>query len=134
MDKETILQETAEGRVASKRKKKSNKKIMIKILAVVLCAGLWCAIVYYGYTYAKEYVDTSIRNIQQENALNIQQLTDKVGQLSQEIKGLRESLDDTDSSLSYSTRVQKRIDDKLEELDDQLEELERSLEILKEAP
>jgi len=134
MEKGTVLREVEHSRTQAKRKKKKNKKIWINILIFILSVGLWGAAVYYGYTYAKNYIDTAIKNVQQENAFNVQQLTDQINLLSQEIKNLRDSIEDTDSSLSYSAKVQKRIDNKLEALDEQLEELEKSLEILKEAP
>lgn len=134
MEKDTVLGEVEHGRTQAKRKKKKSKKIWINILIFILSVGFWGAAAYYGYTYAKNYIDISIKNVQQENALNVQQLTDQISLLNQEIKNLRDSIEDADSSLSYSAKVQRRIDKKLEDLDEQLEELEKSLEILKEAP
>ena len=134
MEKNVEIPETETTRMDARRKKQRTRKILINIVLFIVSAGVWCAAVYYGYTYAKDYIDTSIRNVQQQNAMNIQQLTERMEALGQEISGLRESIEDADSTISDSTSVQRRIDRKLEDLEDQLEELERALEILKEAP
>jgi septal ring factor EnvC (AmiA/AmiB activator) len=134
MEENTNNPETETTRMDARRKKQRTRKILINIALIIASAGLWCAAVYYGYTYAKDYIDTSIRNVQQQNAMNIQQLTERMEALGQEISGLRESIEDADSTISDSTSVQRRIDEKLEDLEDQLGELERALEILKEAP
>ncbi|SNS63223.1 hypothetical protein SAMN05446037_101527 [Anaerovirgula multivorans] len=128
------LDNTREVRESARRKKEKRKKIWVNILIFLLSIGFWGAAVYYGYTYAKDYIDTSIRNVQQENAINIQQLTSEIQSLNQEIINLRLSIENTDSTLSNSTSVQERIDERLGELDDQLKQLEKSLGILKEAP
>ena len=134
MEKNVEIPETETTRMDARRKKQRTRKILINIVLFIVSAGVWCAAVYYGYTYAKDYIDTSIRNVQQQNAMNIQQLTERMEALGQEISGLRESIEDADSTISDSTSVQRRIDEKLEDLEDQLGELERALEILKEAP
>ena len=134
MEKNVEIPETETTRMDARRKKQRTRKILINIVLFIVSAGVWGAAVYYGYTYAKDYIDTSIRNVQQQNAMNIQQLTERMEALGQEISGLRESIEDADSTISDSTSVQRRIDEKLEDLEDQLEELERALEILKEAP
>lgn len=109
-------------------------RIFLGILIFLLSVGAWLATAYYGYTYAKDYIDTSIKNVRQENAVNMHQLSERIDLLTKEIANLKEAIEETDSSLSYSTRVQKRIDRELEELDERLEDLKESLEILKEAP
>ncbi len=134
MDRNAKIQETEQSRMDARRKKQRIKKIFINIVVFIVSAGVWCAAAYYGYIYAKDYIDTSIRNVQQENAMNIQQLTERMEALGQEIAGLRENIQEADSTISNSTSVQRRIDNQLEDLEDQLEELERALEILKEAP
>jgi septal ring factor EnvC (AmiA/AmiB activator) len=134
MDQNNTVQETGKNRAGTRKDSKRRKKIWINLLLIILSAAVWAAAVYYGYTYAKGYIDTSIRNVQQQNAVNIQQLTERIEQMSQEISKLQESIEDADSNISSSKSVQRRIDDRLEELDDQLRELQKSLEILKEAP
>ncbi len=133
MEKETILEEIDERAITIRRKRK-DKSIWKNVVIFTMCVILWSTIVYYGYTYAKSYVDTSIRNVQQENAINIQELGEHIDQVKQEISSLRENIKNTDSTISSSTVVQERIDEKLENLDLQLKNLEKSLKILKEAP
>ena len=95
---------------------------------------LWGAIVYFGYTYAKDYIDTSIKQVQQENALNIQQLTEEVQTLKLEVRNLTDSIISTGLTLSNSTSIQDQIEQRLEVLDKSLQDLENSLRILQEAP
>ncbi|MDF2545761.1 MAG: hypothetical protein K0R93_659 [Anaerosolibacter sp.] len=133
MEKE-ILIEGVDERAITTRRKKNGKSIWKTLIIFTMCITLWSTIVYYGYTYAKGYIDTSIRNIQQENAINIKELGERIEQVSQEIASLRENIANTDSTISNSTVVQERIDEKLENLDLQLQDLEKSLRILKEAP
>jgi len=123
----------SENKICSCKRKKS-RNVLINILIFMISVGVWGGIVYYGYGYAKNYIDISINNVRQENAMNIQGLSDQVKLLSNEIKELSNSLDDTDSTISNTTDVQNKIDNKLEELDDRLKELQKSLDILKEAP
>lgn len=134
MEKDAEIRETEQKRMDVRKKKQRNKKILINILILIISVSLWCAAAYYGYTYAKDYIDTSIRNVQQENAVNIQQLTERMEMLGHEISGLRERIEEADSTLSSSTSVQRRIDRQLGDLEDQLMELDRALQILKEAP
>ncbi len=135
MDKPRSILEAETTRIdAAKRKKRRVKKILINIVVFIVSVGIWCAATYYGYIYAKDYVDISIRNVQQQNAMNIQQLTKKMEALGHEIAGLREHIEEADSTISSSTSVQRRIDDKLIDLQAQLRELEKALNILKEAP
>jgi len=134
MGKDTNIHQTEQTRMDVRKRKQRIKKILINIIIFVISAGVWSAGAYYGYIYAKDYIDTSIKNVQQENAMNIQRLTESMEMLGQEITGLRENIEEADSTLSSSTSVQRRIDNKLEDLDDQMKELERALQILKEAP
>ncbi|MBA1334914.1 MAG: hypothetical protein HPY66_0535 [Firmicutes bacterium] len=134
MENNLTPQEIGQGRTRAKREKRKSRKVWINIIIFLVSAGVWSAAAYYGYTYAKEYVDTAIRNVQQENALNLQGLSDRIEIMTQEISKLKESIEDADSTISSSRSVQKNIDKKLEELDERLQELQRSLNILKEAP
>lgn len=134
MVKNADMRETDSTRMDAKRKKQRTKKIIVNMVIFVISAGIWCAAAYYGYTYAKDYIDTSIRNVQQENAINIQQLTERMEMLGHEITALKDRIEEADSTISSSTSVQRRIDRQLEDLEDQLDELERALQVLKEAP
>lgn len=134
MDKQRSIPEAEATRMDAKRKKQRIKRVLINLTVLIVSAGVWCAAAYYGYTYAKDYIDTSIKNVQQQNSMNMKQLIEKMEALNQEIVLLREHIEEADSTISSSTSVQRRIDNKLEDLQDQLEELEKALRILKEAP
>ena len=126
-------QQDGQPLAATGRKKKANS-LWTTIALALASIGLWGALVFFGYSYAKDYIDTSIRNVQQENSMHIKQLTEEVQALRQEIIYLNESLISTGSTLSSSTSLQDRIDERLAALDRNLKELENSLRILKEAP
>lgn len=133
MDTETILPAAESSPRATRERKRTNQTLSL-VLAILLTLGLWGGIAYAGYVYARDYLDTAIQNVRQENAVNLQELTGSIQQLSAEITALRENIASTDSTVSTSTAVQRRIDDRLTALDRQLLELEQSLRILREAP
>lgn len=126
--------ETSPEQQVLSRKKRNNSNTQKTIIFSLLAIILWSAIVYFGYTYAKEYIDTSIQQVQQENALNVQQLTGEVQTLKLEVRNLTDSIISTGLTLSNSTSIQDQIDQRLEVLDKSLKELENSLKILQEAP
>ena len=113
---------------------KNRKKLKSNIIIFSLLIALWLGIVYSAYIYAKNYLDTAIKNIRQDNAMNITEIREDITILSTEIKNLRTSMEDTGMVISGTSDVQSRIDEKLLNLENQLQELEKSLEILKEAP
>lgn len=124
------------------RKKKNQKhlnwlliiKIALYVLILILSIWAWNRIVEKGYIHAKNYVDTAIEHVRQENALNVQQLQERMDLLSSEMKALRGAIENTDDTLSGSANIQKDIESRLESLDEQLVDLERSIKILREAP
>ncbi|TCO74931.1 hypothetical protein [Marinisporobacter balticus] len=134
MDTDMTLSQEGQVKERSKKKNKKNNKIWIKLLIFLVSVGVWSGAVYYGYTYAKNYIDGSIKNVQQQNALNIQNLSEEIELLSQEIKNLKNRIENTGDTISDSTVVQEKIDKKLLDLDGQLKTLEKSLKILREAP
>ncbi len=125
---------TEERPIRKSRTKKKKGNIVLKIIMILLSLAIWSGVVYYGFITAKEYIDTSIKNVQQQNAVNLTDINDQIIQLSGEISALRESIEDTDSSLSSTGDLQESIDEQLSALDKRLRELEDSLEILQEAP
>lgn len=134
MENDARARETGQGRLKGRKRRSKGKKILVNILIFIVSICTWAAVAYYGYTYAKNYIDTAIGNVQQQNAVNIQQLKERIEIMTKEINRLKESIEDADSTISSSKSVQRRIDRKLEELDQRLRELQESLEILKEAP
>lgn len=113
---------------------KNGKKLKSNILIFSMLIVLWMGIVYSAYIYAKNYLDTAIANIRQENVMNISEIREDITTLSIEIKNMRTSMEDTGVVISGTSDVQSRIDEKLLNLENQLQELKKSLEILKEAP
>lgn len=126
-----------EGR-RKKRKSGINWWLVTKIILYILILSFsiwgWNRIVDIGYAHAKNYVDTAIEHVRQENALNVQQLQERMDELSDEMRALRNAVESTDETLSGSATIQKDIEERLGALDDQLEDLERSIKILREAP
>lgn len=120
--------------ISPKKPNKNSKKLKSNIIIFSLLIALWIGIVYSSYIYAKNYLDTAIANIRQDNAMNITEIREDITILSTEIKNLRTSMEDTGVVISGTSDVQSRIDEKLVNLENQLQELEKSLEILKEAP
>lgn len=124
-----------------KRKKKKGNKILLNIFLFIISIGLWSGIVYYGYIYAKDYIDTSINNVMQNNIMVVEQLKEEVKivnsdirRLRKEIKDLKEEVRDADSTLSDANHIQEDIEERLKYLDDKLIKLKESLRILEEAP
>jgi len=111
-----------------------NKKIIFNISIGLVMVGLWFGMVYFGYIYAKAYLDTAINNIQQENAMNMKEIKEEISILSSETRNLRASMEDAGLVISNTSDVQSRIDEKLLELETHLQQLEKSLATLQEAP
>ncbi len=107
---------------------------ILYVLIILLCGVAWWQITLRGYEVAKAYVDQSVQEVRQDNAVSVQELQDRIDVLGQEMAQLRESLDSAGSSISNSATVQGRIDERLGSLDKQLKDLEKSLKVLKEAP
>jgi len=102
-------------------------------LAVPLLVLLWLALLAGGVWLAKGYLDNSLRDIQDTNALHVQALQDKLESLSQKLDELERALEAADDSLARSSITQEELNERILELDRQLEELEESLRILKES-
>ncbi|MEN6387079.1 MAG: hypothetical protein ABFD79_18010 [Phycisphaerales bacterium] len=109
-------------------------KVKTNVLIFSIFIVLWLGTVYFGYTYAKNYLDASIDNVRQENAMNIKEIKENITLLSNETRNLRASMEDAGMVISSTSDVQTRIDEKLLNLESQLKDLEKSLEILQEAP
>lgn len=133
MDTEFNLENQYSSRTEKKKDKKTNH-VLRTVVLFLIALGVWTGIVYFGYTYAKDYVDNSIKNVQQENAMNIKELNEQIKILQTEIRNLSGSMENAGLTISNTSGVQERIDEKLKSLDSQLKKLENSLRILKEAP
>lgn len=125
----------------TKGRKGKGRKLWVTIILFIISIGLWGTIVYYGYNYAKEYIDTSIASVQQNNIMAVEQLREdvkivnsEIKRLQREVEDLKDEVRDADSALTDSNDIQENIDEKLKYLDDKLNELQKSLKILEEAP
>ncbi|MEG6523026.1 hypothetical protein [Desulfotomaculum sp. 1211_IL3151] len=111
-------------------KEQTNKRYQFFAGIIVL----WL-IIFMGSAYlAKDYIDKTMLSVQQTNAMNVQGLESRLGVLSEEMKQIKELLQNTDQTLTSSDSTQKALRDKINELDKQLQALEKSLNVLKEAP
>lgn len=110
------------------------KNTGLKVVLFLLSLAVWCGMVYGGFYYSKQYLDQSILKIQQTNAMNIQELNDRLINLAAEMQDLKKLLSNTDQTLSSSGSLQRDLNAKINMLDQQLQNLEKSLKILKEAP
>lgn len=129
---EPLIINKDEQRTVRPRKTGSLKGIgFIYVLVLLL---LWGGLVYGGFYFSKQYLDKTINNIQQTNALNIQEIKERMESLTNEMIALKSELSNTDQTLSSSSSIQAQLNQKIDLLDRQLKNLEKSLQILKEAP
>jgi len=103
-------------------------------LYILLFLLVWGGLVYGGFYFSKQYFDKEITNIQQTNALSIQEIKDRMDSLTNELIAIKGDLSNTDETISSSSGIQEELNEKIELLDKQLKNLQKSLEILKEAP
>ncbi len=128
---ELNLQDKVSNKPNRARSTKSGGKIVIYILLFLL---FWGGLVYGGFYLTKQYFDQTINNLQQTNALNMQEVNEKLAGLNNELYALQQAISNTDDTLSSSGDIQEELTEKIEILDEQLKALEKSLKILKEAP
>ena len=115
---------------ASSGKAPMNTRRLVLLGVIILWLGLFAGSAY----LIKDYIDTTMSNIQQTNAMHVQNLDSRLNTLSEEMKQIKELLQNTDQTLNNSGSTQKALNDKIENLDKQLKALEKSLNVLKEAP
>ncbi|MBO8129493.1 MAG: hypothetical protein H0Z39_09900 [Peptococcaceae bacterium] len=116
------------------RRKRTRPSPWTKPLSFLLVLVLWGGLVYGGCYYAKQYIDRTIQDVQQTNAMNVRAIKDRLDTLAAKIQEIEDVLQQADQTLASSGSTQKELNKKIAELDRQLQELEKSLNILKEAP
>ncbi|HAG11782.1 MAG TPA: hypothetical protein DCK76_10505 [Desulfotomaculum sp.] len=110
------------------------KKVGFNQLRVILAlVFLWACLLVGGFWYARQYIDQKVLEIQETNALNVQDLEEKMQSLSAEMKIIKESLTQTDKTLSSTGTASEEVKKHIEEMDKQLKELEKSLNVLQES-
>ncbi len=96
--------------------------------------AIWGGLLYGAYFYATDYIDTSIRSVQESNALHVQALTERLETIQLEVEEVKETLADTDQVLARSDQTREALNKRIEELGRQLERLEESLSTLRKSP
>lgn len=102
------------------------------VLGISLLVLVWAGLAYGGYCYATQYVEQTVREIQETNALNVKTLEEDIQSLRQEMKAIEEALSQTDKTLSSTGSASEAVNQRITELDAQLKKLEQSLNILME--
>jgi len=115
------------------RRKKGTMRLF-DFVCVFFFLLIWTVLIYGGFYFTKQYLDTALHNVQQTNIVNLMEVKERLDSLSGEMKALQNELINTDQTLSSSGNIQAQLNRKIELLDTQLKNLEKSLKILKEAP
>lgn len=104
------------------------------VVIILLVLSVWILLVAGGYYVGKLYIDQSIAVIQQDNAVHMITIEQRLESLDTQINGIQQALSNADQSWSSSGSTQESLNQKIEALDKQLKSLEQSLAILREAP
>lgn len=128
------LADTGKTQKNVNRRRKTRPVKWVGIVYFLLFLAFWGGLIFGGFYITKDYLDKSINNIQQTNAMNIQELKDRLDSLTNEMVVLKQALNSTDQNITSSGSIQVQLNKKIEVLDQQLKNLEKSLNILKEAP
>jgi vacuolar-type H+-ATPase subunit I/STV1 len=124
------VKEVTEPVAKQKRHKKTSPRR--EIFGIVILVFLWAGLTYAGYWYATEYVERTVREIQETNALNVKMLEEEIQSLRTEMSAIEEALAQTDKTLSSTGSAGEAVNERISELDEQLNRLEKSLNILME--
>jgi chromosome segregation ATPase len=118
----------------SSRSKRRPNPFWRRLGLVAGSLAVWGGLVYGAYYYATDYIDTSIRTVQESNALHVQALSERLDAIQLEVAGVKETLADTDQVLARSDQTREALSQRISELDRQLERLEESLNTLRKSP
>ena len=121
------------------KKKKSNQKQVIGVIALFLVGGI---LFYAAYTYinfkmdeirltAEQNTAAALIEIQETNNLNAEILRETLNAILAEMGEIRYTLSEAGQTLDYSTAVQQNLSWHLSELEQQLDELQQAIELLK---
>lgn len=111
------------------RRATARPNLMVIILTVLVWGGLVCG----GFYLAKNYIDRSIKEVQETNAMNVQALDERLNSIHGEMQDIKSALAQTDETLSSTNSTRKELNQKIEQLDEQLKQLQNSLKILQES-
>ncbi|KJS11480.1 MAG: hypothetical protein JL56_13150 [Desulfotomaculum sp. BICA1-6] len=103
------------------------------VLGIFILLILWAGLTYGGYWYATDYVQRTVREIQETNALNVKMLEEDIQSLREEMGAIEEALAQTDKTLSSTGSAGEAVNERISQLDGQLKKLEKSLNIMMES-
>lgn len=103
------------------------------LLPGLLLVLIWLGLSGYGFYYAHNYFEQSLKRIAETNALNLQSLEDRLNALEEQMQNINQTLDQTGSSLDSTTTASIEVNKRINQLDEQLKALEKSLKILQES-
>jgi chromosome segregation ATPase len=132
---ETADPKSAEGVEGTAARRKQRINPFWKQLGLILGPlVVWGGLLYGAYYYATDYLDHSIRSVQETNALHVQVLSERLDHIQLEVESVRETLADTDQVLARSDQTREALDQRITDLGRQLERLEESLNVLRMSP
>lgn len=130
-------------------------KIVLNIAIAVGLIVTWSAFTYFGYTYAKDYFDQSLKALEQKYSRGFEELSDEIDTLKGESNLIKNQIDNLnndvdelnlnidsifenvtliDTVIRETTDLQDATNSRLTELDKRLDQLVKNLEILRKAP
>lgn len=118
----------------TRAEQKQTGRPWVRVAAIVLMIAFWGGLLYGAYYLVTDYIDRSVRTVQETNALHVQSLEERLDAIQAELGEVKDVLADTDQILAGTDSTQEALTQRIEALDSQLEQLERSLEALRKSP
>lgn len=118
----------------TRAEQKQTGRPWVRVAAIVLMIAFWGGLLYGAYYLVTDYIDRSVRTVQETNALHVQSLEERLDAIQAELGEVKDILADTDQILAGTDSTQEALTQRIEALDSQLEQLERSLEALRKSP
>lgn len=131
MGKESQGSPSEQAMIRQVSRREKNTKAGLSVFFMIL---LWIGVIGGGFYVSKMYLDRSVQEIKQTNAMNVQILSERIASLNTQIQDLQKLIGNTDAALSSSESIQMQLNTKIDMLTQQMGTLEASLKILKEAP
>lgn len=119
--------------VPERRKRTKRTTARSNLPALILTVLVWAGLVFGGFYLAKDYIDNSIKNVQETNAMNVQALNERLNNLHGEMEEIKSALAQADETLSSTNTTRQQLNEKIDQLDKQLKQLQKSLQILRES-
>ena len=117
-----------------RRKPRPARRWVKPLLLTILSVAVWGGLVYGAYYYSTDYIDGSIRTVQETNALHVQALNERLDAIQLELEWVRNALEDADKTLASSDTTREALSQRITALDRQLAQLQQSLNVLRKSP